>query len=180
MVMVVEMPMGSRGTEEGPGGCVDDVDVDVDVGCEASLQGESESVRGYIGRKQQVRKLLWLLGSREDDECPPLLVHGPETTGKTMVVREVLGSIERPFAWTSARACATTKNIIASGLTQLREQGWLPEMGGKVRRREALRPRTVLGEGLVLTLLVLSCLALPFLVVACRGVGCSAMGQRTF
>ncbi|QDZ25453.1 subunit 5 of origin of replication complex [Chloropicon primus] len=48
-----------------------------------------------------------------------------------MVVREVLGSIERPFAWTSARACATTKNIIASGLTQLREQGWLPEMGGK-------------------------------------------------
>lgn len=79
----------------------------------------------WTGRSVQVRKFLWLLGEREDDACPPILVHGPETTGKTSIVRALLERSGRPHAYTSARACGNPKNIMQSALDELTRSGWL-------------------------------------------------------
>ena len=96
----------------------------------APRDAASTTATSFVGRGDQVRKLRWLLGSEVNDRCPPLLVHGPETTGKTAVVREVLRQTGRPVAYTSARACANARNLIGSALVQLREQGWLGDRAG--------------------------------------------------
>jgi origin recognition complex subunit 5 len=51
-------------------------------------------------RREQISQLLGLIGEPHD-HAMPMFVHGPPVTGKTSIVRDVLGTLGRPFAYTS-------------------------------------------------------------------------------
>ena len=79
----------------------------------------------FVGREKESLRLKWLLGDSDEDYCPPVLVHGPETTGKTVVVKSILKKLGRPYAYTSARACGNPRNCLQSALDALANQNWL-------------------------------------------------------
>jgi len=54
----------------------------------------------WPGRREQISQLLGLIGEPHD-HAMPMFVHGPPVTGKTSIVRDVLGTLGRPFAYTS-------------------------------------------------------------------------------
>lgn len=54
----------------------------------------------WPGRREQISQLLGLIGEPHD-HAMPVFVHGPPVTGKTGIVRDVLGTLGRPFAYTS-------------------------------------------------------------------------------
>ena len=54
----------------------------------------------WPGRREQINKLLGLLGEPHDHALP-VFVHGPHVTGKSSIVRDVFTTLGRPFAYTS-------------------------------------------------------------------------------
>lgn len=89
-----------------------------------------EGATSWVGREAIVQRLRWILGADERGDEPPcssgaVLVHGPETTGKTAIVKAIVRETGCPCAYTSARACASPRNVMKSALDELSRAGWI-------------------------------------------------------
>ena len=72
----------------------------------------------WPGRREQINKLLGLLGEPHDHALP-VFVHGPHVTGKSSIVRDVFTTLGRPFAYTSLVDSHTPRLLLDAILEEL-------------------------------------------------------------
>ena len=75
----------------------------------------------WIGREDQITELLGLFGEGID-HVPSMLIFGQSATGKTSVVRDLLTTLELPFAYVNCKECYSQRVFFEMLLSQLPEK----------------------------------------------------------